>query len=621
MINNNTQKKIMNFILAGLVVIGTFVFVSTCFDFYYDLNDDMVIKDILSGAYSGTPSGYTNQMLYPLGWLLSGIYMLMPKVPVFGIFLCICFGISFFMITYRMQNFFQKKLVKITVTILMILVFSALMLWELVYVQYSVVCGVLAGTACFWFYTSAIECDKSEFWKNNIPAILLVWLAFLIRSEMLLLTTPFIAVVGIWHWADSVKEKRKNSVEIGKVKVTKYIFSKENIWKYIAFVTVMFLGMVILLGADSFAYKSQDWQGYRDFFDARTQVYDYTWYPNYEEQQQFYEDKGISRGQYTLVENYNFGLDETIDTNLLETIASYGERAKNIGSMAYRIKNAVFQVGNRMVLPQYGPYNYFVLVAYGLVIGLAILQKNKAYGYKLFLLLVMRMVPWMYLALAERVVDRIAHPLYMIEFFLLLALLIKQLYDRPLWNEEEYYRIICAAVLAIVSAVSLPVVIGRVGLEQQRREEILINQLALDDYAKGNRENYYYIDVYSAVSFIEKMYDKVDNSQKNYDLLGGWVCHSPLQKEAVEAYVAEGIAASKVAQEIEMKSMADNLLLNNFYFVIAKNRDAAFLEALYKEKGINITLELEDTVGEGDNPFLVYKIEKQTKPIKVTKKR
>lgn len=53
----------MALILAGIL--------AACFDFYYDLNDDVLIKDILSGVYSGTPDGHTMQLLYPLGALLA----------------------------------------------------------------------------------------------------------------------------------------------------------------------------------------------------------------------------------------------------------------------------------------------------------------------------------------------------------------------------------------------------------------------------------------------------------------------------------------------------------------------------------------------------------------------
>ena len=51
MINSNTQEKISNLIFSILAVVGMYAVLAYFFDFYYDLNDDMVIKDILSGAY------------------------------------------------------------------------------------------------------------------------------------------------------------------------------------------------------------------------------------------------------------------------------------------------------------------------------------------------------------------------------------------------------------------------------------------------------------------------------------------------------------------------------------------------------------------------------------------
>ena len=604
MINSNAQEKITNIILSFLVVLGIFTITACYFDFFYDLNDDMVIKDILSGAYSGTPDGHTNQMLYPIGWLISSLYKVLPGAPIFGVFLCVCFGICFAMITYRTEKISCNTKIKITTVILMVLVFLSLMLWELVYVQYSVVCGCLAGTACFWFYTTPIECTVGEWWKKNIPALLLVWMAFNIRSEMLLLTCPFIAVAGIIHWVEAAKQEQSNYMGIEKKKIWKHLLSKDNICKYLIFAVVMTLGLGIFVGTNYMAYTTSGWQEYRSFFDARTDVYDYTWYPNYEEQKEFYQSNGIEEIQYRLIDNYNFGLDEGITENTLEIIASYGERPKLYGSPAYRLKQACVDMVRRTFSLGDMPYNTFVLAGYILVMGLAILQKEKKYFWKLSLLLIMRIVPWVYLLFVQRAVDRITHPLYMIEFMILFAMLVKELYDRPLWNEEKYYRMAVAAVLALVALISLPGGISKVKAEQSRREQILVNQNLWDEYAKANPENYYYLDVYSTVSFMEKMFEDVDNRQKNYDLLGGWICNSPLQEEARAKYT-------------ESNTIAEALLTDNFYVVAEANRDITFVEDFYKSKDIKVKLQIQDTIGEGENPFIVYKIEEQTgKPVK-----
>ena len=607
MVNRNTQDKISNIIFSILVVVGIYAAGAYFFDFFYDLNDDMVIKDILSGAYHGTPDGHTNQMLYPIGFLLSCIYRLLPGVPVLGIFFCFCFGLCFAMITYRMIGFFENSKVKITTVILMILLFSSLMIWEVIYVQYSVVCGCLSAAACFWFYTIPAECGVKEFWKKNFPALLLVWLAFMIRSEMLLLTCPLLAAAGILHWAEAAKSEQDNYNGIERKKKWQHMLSKENLFKYIVFIVVLIAGMGILLGMDYLAYRGQDWQEYRKFFDARTKVYDYTWYPDYEEQQGFYEENGISEIQYRLIDNYNFGLDENIDENTLKTIASYGEKSKMLGSSSYRIKTTLWEMVNRLFSWGEAPYNYFVLIGYGLAAGLAVIQKEKKYVWKLALLFFMRCIPWFYVIYVQRAVTRITHPLYIAEFLILLAVLVKELYDRPLWNVEKYYRMAAAGVLAVIALLSLPMGFSKVKAEQARREQVLVNQNLLDDYAKANLENYYYLDVYSTVGFVEKMFADVDNSRKNYDLSGGWFYKSPLQKENMLKYT-------------ECTTMEEALLKENVYFVAEKDAEVSFIEDYYKIKDKKVVLEVQDTVGEGENPFLIYKVMEDVKK-KTNKKK
>lgn len=616
MINSNTQEKLNNMIFSLLVVLGVYALGAYFFDFFYDLNDDMVIKDILAGVYSGVPDGHTNQMLYPLGFVISCFYRLLPNVPVFGIFLCTCFGICFWMISYGVQSFFKSVKVKAIITVLFIGIFSSLMLWELVYVQYSVVCGVLAGTACFWFYITPINSSVKEYWKWNIPTLLLVWLAFNVRSEMLLLTTPFIATAGIWHWMEAAKEEKEQKISIGNTKIWNYVFSKKNILKYIGLISAILAGLLVLTGADHLAYRNQGWQEYRKFFDARTDVYDYNWYPQYQENKGFYIEHGISKVQYKLIDNYNFGLDESITENTLKDIAFFKERPKMLGSIGYRIKSSVLELIKQFFSFKDMPYACFVFVGYGLVIGMAIVQKNREYYWKLLLLLGMRCIPWFYLIFVQRALPRITHPLYVIEFLLLLAMLVRELYDRPLWNIEKYYRAIVAGILMLCVIGCFPTVFYRVKSEQVLREQSLEQQKLWDDYAKENPENYYYLDVYSTVNFMEKMFKDVDNSQKNYDLLGGWICHSPLQQEARKKYVIEiaekeSSSSEEDILEQEVKSIAEALLTDNFYFVAEKSCDITFMKEFYASEGIIVRLEVTDSVGEGENPFLVYKIVKK----------
>ena len=64
-----------------------------CFDFYYDLNDDTMMLDIMAGAYSGTPDGHNMQTLYPLGAVIALCYRYGGRFPGTGFF-CACVSLD-----------------------------------------------------------------------------------------------------------------------------------------------------------------------------------------------------------------------------------------------------------------------------------------------------------------------------------------------------------------------------------------------------------------------------------------------------------------------------------------------------------------------------------------------
>ena len=200
-------KEQKNFIVAAsllAVIYGVFAFF---FDFYYDLNDDVLIKDMLEGCVSGTPSGYNNQMLYPISFCISLPYHLTASIPWFAIFLCGCQFTAVCLILARIFTIVEKKTEKKQLKLQLVaggittgLLFMVMMLWETVYVQYTVSCGLLVAAACFLTATNAVLEKDSV--KDEIPSIILLFLAMNIRSEMFLLCCPLIAVTGMILWID-----------------------------------------------------------------------------------------------------------------------------------------------------------------------------------------------------------------------------------------------------------------------------------------------------------------------------------------------------------------------------------------------------------------------------------
>ncbi|MDD3206527.1 MAG: hypothetical protein PHS74_12470, partial [Lachnospiraceae bacterium] len=69
--NIGKKENTIDMVIAGLLILLIGLFVAVRFDYYYDLNDDMLMKDIISGSYTGMPNGHNIQMLYPISWFLS----------------------------------------------------------------------------------------------------------------------------------------------------------------------------------------------------------------------------------------------------------------------------------------------------------------------------------------------------------------------------------------------------------------------------------------------------------------------------------------------------------------------------------------------------------------------
>ena len=65
------SQKFISIIVSAVAVLAVMVVTLMFGDYFFDLNDDVLMKDILSGAYTGTPEGHNRQMLYPISWFIS----------------------------------------------------------------------------------------------------------------------------------------------------------------------------------------------------------------------------------------------------------------------------------------------------------------------------------------------------------------------------------------------------------------------------------------------------------------------------------------------------------------------------------------------------------------------
>ena len=516
------------------------------FRYYYDLNDDVMIKDIISGIYTGTPEAHNNQMMYPISLIFAALYRILPVVPWFGLCEIACFGLCFYIIAVKLLEKIEKPWMKWLYLALQSLVWFGCYLWELTMLQYTVVCGMLCAAASVWVYMTDISFEENarlsqiitKALKAYAPAIILATLAFNIRSEMFLLMCPWMAAAGVCKW---VQEST--------------IFTKANVTKYFSLIGCITLLVGLTTLVDGIAYSSPDWKAYREFFDARTDVYDFTGIPDYEANKDFYMESGITKAQYTLISNYNFLLDEDIDSSMLNKIATYvksGQALKPDGtpmnSTSRSVKTAIgeyvrgaldWKVANGEAKTlfaeeraQLSPMNILVLILYIALVFIAYMSRDWQYLVKLPTLVALRSLAWIYVYYKGRLVPRITHPMYMIELVILTALIVHELTQENKARFVHGVAYLAFVFVGMISILNIAPSVKDVRAKQAMREAVNAQVAEINEYT-AHRSDYYYIDVYSTVSYTEPVFGWPRLKKTNQQLAGGWATHSPLDAEKV----------------------------------------------------------------------------------------
>lgn len=298
-------KRLWKVVLLIVIMAGSIIW---CFDFYYDLNDDTAIKDIISGTYTGQPDGHSIQQLYPLAWFLSLLYRAIPGISWYGLFLCLCqFGVIA-LIACRLTGLIKSELKQIFAVIIWGMLAAGMLIRELVIVQYSVTSAMCMMAAVFLFLT--VKFIQSKYSEDNIKGyitpILLVAISYMLRPNICIMMLPFLLLAGLSEW--SAEEKP---------------LVIKNVRKYLIIIGSALALMLMAFLTDKAAYSSTQWKEFGDFFDARTSLYDFYEIPDYDKNEEFYKSIDMPRESYELLKNYNFALDDSIDASKLEKIRDY----------------------------------------------------------------------------------------------------------------------------------------------------------------------------------------------------------------------------------------------------------------------------------------------------------
>ena len=553
-----SDNRIRNMAIAlAAAVCFTLVF-ALRFDFWFDLNDDVLMKDILSGVYTGTPDGHNIQMLFPLGFVISLCYRIAGGIAWYACFLVAAQTICIALLLYRIGRVLPCMLV--------LCVAASLIGPHMVFYQYTVTCAMLSGTGAFYMLTGAGK-------QNDIISLSLLWIAFLLRSEMMLLTLPMICLAILFRWSGT-DEKRSSVI----------------------FFTTLVIGLAVLQLGDHAAYGSGAWRTFRRLFDNRTELYDFHTIPSYDAHAAFYEEIGLAEEEQALLINYNYGLDESIDADVLGLIAAYARDtgdSKNKGTIDISevLRNYLYRLRYHgkprdYLFPQTdAPWNYITIICYIIVCLLSVKRKVI---WKPALLFLCRTTLWGFILMRGRDPIRITHGLYLVEILVLAGMIIS-CYDKEQAEQTKRLLIGASVMIALAACAYLPATVSVTAGECEAREAVKDRFDSLFAYMDAHPDHFYFMDVYSWVPYTEKLFDGVKARPANRDIMGGWACKSPVYGEKLAAY--------------GMTSMAEGLTGEDVYYVQETGKDTGWLSAFYEQTGKPVRLTEEAVI---DTGFTVY---------------
>lgn len=291
--------------------------VAFCIKWRYAVNDDRAIENILNGSFTGTPDSHGIYLLYPLGSILKMLYLLWNQADWYRIVMTGIYAWSLALVIRRLIRRFELSGIWGWLSGLG-LVGAVSVLWakEISVFTYST-CGAFAAAMLVFAY--ALQSPKEDVERRNLFEILLLFcLTYSIRKECCYMAFPFLGILWLW----------KNG---------RQIFTKKSCWVIPAAGVLCFAGM---FGINQLAYGSRQWKDYWAYNKERTYLQDYKHYPDYDENQEFFDGLGMTREEYKGVRNYTYLLLDDYSEEKLHEIYLLAQSREGQQTLGEKLKKA-----------------------------------------------------------------------------------------------------------------------------------------------------------------------------------------------------------------------------------------------------------------------------------------
>ncbi len=549
--------------------------------FLYAIADDVIMRDIASGAFTGTPDGHLIFVRYVLGFFLSRLYLLNQRIDWYGFFMAGSLFLGLAAVLYRGLSAKRNLAWKAGYAGVALGLFGIGILPHAAQFEWTISAAFL-GTAALYLYITLGKEDRGQ-----LPDKILIWfllfLTFCIRYDVFFMVMPGFGIVFLWRFAGRKKSEGR-------------LYWKELLLPLVVFACVGAAALIEIA-----AYPGEQWEKFRRFQDSRSQIYDYTGVPSYEANPDWFLERGLDEHEVRNLRHYALYLVEDMGAEMMEALSEESQRQAETGRKEQLRAGLLLSLGE-LANPEYICVSLPSLLFFLGILFYAFREQRKGVLLPLLLFLGAEGILWLFLGIAGRLPERVAFSQHLVMMLGMGA------YFLLLWMEKEDGTGSERPGKAKQVFVSAAAVLCLAGAVLQLHSMVLKNQekLAVDDsyqqfkeVCKEEKEKLYFIETFAAEPVGGASVTTHGNPGLNRCLtLGDWYTSSPLDGERLEALGIE---------TVEKTILEDP----NTFLVVRDIEDPGFLGTYFSYKYPDMILVCQGMECIGDRNYYLYRPEKR----------
>ena len=293
-------RKISVALISNLLILGAMAaFMRPSFE----TNDDIVFAELGSGL-RGVKDAHLVFQNYGLGMIYRLLYGVTGRLPWYTIVQYMILFAAFTVVTYVLMS----RLGEISGLCLFVILACGFGYEGYIHLQFTKTAGIAAAAAVF-LLLYLLEQEKYSWW-GIAGGILLAVIAYMYREDQFWASCGLMVGAGLLFLFDLRKYRNKKLRRLG--------------------ICVLTFGVLLLsvFGVDrwdSSKYRSAEWKEYQEFNQLRSELLDYG-FPDYDSNQEIYEELGISREAYELYKSWNFNDTEKFDTEVMKKLVDLKQK-------------------------------------------------------------------------------------------------------------------------------------------------------------------------------------------------------------------------------------------------------------------------------------------------------